>query len=352
MFSFAHPNLLYLLLLIPFIVGVHLLLRRNRQSRLKKFGKSINAEALMPDASPYKHGVKLTIEMLALTFLIIALARPRAGAKEEVTNVQGIEAIIAIDVSNSMLASYNDDPRGISRLDRAKQILEKIIDKMRNDKVGLVVFAGEAYTQMPITTDFSAAKMFLNSISTEIVPTQGTAIGSAIGMAMRSFSPDETVQKAIIILTDCEDFGDNAIEMAKEAKNNGIQIDVVGLGTTKGNMIPLDRTYQNFFVDEKGVPVVTRLNEDLAHKLADECGGLYLSGASSSVVSDLSNHLKKLATSDFEKIVFSQSAEQFPVFALLAIIFLLIDIFVLDKKNDWLDKFNFFSSEAKKGGHK
>lgn len=351
MFSFAHPNVLYLLLLIPFIIGVHFIVRHARNRRLKKFGKSLNTESLMPEVSAYKHGVKLTIEMLALAFIIIALARPRAGAKEEVTNVQGIEAVIAIDVSNSMLASYNDDPRGISRLDRAKQILEKIIDKMRNDKVGLVVFAGEAYTQMPITTDFSSAKMFLNSISTEMVPTQGTAIGAAIGMSMNSFSPDETVQKAIIILTDCEDFGDNALEMAKEAHKNGIQIDVVGLGTTKGNMIPLDRTNQSFFVDEKGVPVVTRLNEDLARSLADECGGLYLSGESSSVVSDLNNHLKKLATSDFEKVVFSQSAEQFPIFAFLAIVFLLIDLFILDKKNSWLDKINFFTKE-KKGASK
>ena len=352
MFSFAHPKILYLLLLIPLIVGIHILLRHNKRRRLQKFGKSVNAEVLMPDASNYKHGVKLTIEMLALFFLIVALARPRAGAKEEVSSVQGIEAVIAIDVSNSMLASYNDDPRGLSRLDRAKQILEKIIDKMRNDKVGLVVFAGEAYTQMPITTDFSAAKMFLNSINTEMVPTQGTAIGSAIGMALRSFSPDETVQKAIIILTDCEDFGDNALEMAKEAHKNGVQIDVVGLGTEKGNVIPLDRTYQNLFVDEKGIPVVTRLNEPLARSIADENGGIYLSGESSSVVNDLNNHLRTLATSDFEKVTFSPSAEQFPVFAFLAIIFLLFDLFILDKKNDWLDKINFFTSDKKKGAPK
>ena len=175
----------------------------------------------MPDVSKYKPWIKLSLELIILALVIVILARPRAGARTEVTKVRGIEAMLCVDVSNSMLASSTDDPKGASRMQRTKLVLDRVIDKLREDKIGLIVFAGNAYTQMPITTDGVSAKMFLNEISTNMVPSQGTAIGSAIKLAMNSFTKNEKTQKAIIIITDGENHEDDAVAMAKEAKEKG-----------------------------------------------------------------------------------------------------------------------------------
>ena len=297
----------------------------------------------MPDASKYKSWIKLSLQLIALVAIIIVLARPRAGAKEETSTVKGIEVMIALDVSNSMLASSNDDPNGISRLDRAKYLLEKLIDKLSNDKIGLIVFAGEAYTQLPITSDFVSAKMFLNSINTEMVPTQGTAIGSAISMATNSFTPDETTQKAIIVITDGENHEDDAVGIAKSAAEQGIQIDVIGLGSGKGAPIPINAKKGLYLKDSTGKPVTTYLNENMAKEIAQVGNGIFISGNSSSAVNDIDAQLETLEKSDLEKVVYSSSAEQFPVFAWIALIFLIIDIFILDSKNALLKKINFFS---------
>ena len=191
--------------------------RITRSRRLKKYGKAATIEGLMPEVSKYKPWIKLTLSVLTLAMVVIILARPRAGAKSETTKVRGIEVMIALDVSNSMRASSTDDPNGVSRLQRSKLILEKLINKLGDDKVGLIVFAGNAYTQLPITSDFMSAKMFLSSISTNMVPTQGTAIGAAVNMAMNSFSQNEKSGKAIILITDGENHEDDAVGAAKEA---------------------------------------------------------------------------------------------------------------------------------------
>ena len=221
-------------------------------------------------------------------------------------------------------------------------MLEKLIDKLDNDKVGLIVFAGDAYTQLPITSDFVSAKMFLNSISTDMVPTQGTAIGAAVDMAMASFTPDDDMQKAIIIITDGENFEDDPIAAVQTASKQGIQVDVIGLGSTKGALIPLGKNGQ-FMRDDNGNPVTTRLNEEMARQIAEEGNGIYVQGASSSVVKDIDEQLKTLATSSLEKVTYMASAEQFPVFAWIALVFLILDIFVLERKFGWLKKINFFS---------
>ena len=343
MVSFAYPILLYLLLLIPIIVLLHLWAKIAQRKRLLRFGRIDMLSKLMPDASKYKSWVKLSLQLFALAAIIIVLARPRAGAKEESSTVKGIEVMIALDVSNSMLASSNDDPNGISRLDRAKYLLEKLIDKLSNDKIGLIVFAGEAYTQLPITSDFVSAKMFLNSINTEMVPTQGTAIGSAISMATNSFTPDETTQKAIIVITDGENHEDDAVEIAKSAAEQGVQIDVIGLGSGKGAPIPINAKKGLYLKDSTGKPVTTYLNENMAKEIAKAGNGIYISGNSSSAVSDIDAQLETLEKSDLERVVYSSSAEQFPVFAWIALIFLIIDIFILDSKNALLKKINFFS---------
>lgn len=343
MVSFAYPQLLYLLLIIPIAVVLYALSNSTYRKRLSKYGNLAILSQLMPDASKYKGWIKFSIQLFVVALLIIVLARPRAGATEQVENTKGIEIMIALDVSNSMLASSNDDPKGVSRLERAKYILDRLISKLNNDKIGLIVFAGEAYTQLPITSDFVSAKMFLNNIDTKMVPSQGTAIGAAISMAMNSFSPKEAMQKAIIVITDGENHEDDAINIAKKAQENGIQVNVIGLGSPKGSPIPLDANKGIYLKNSDGEPVTTRLNEQMATDIASAGGGIYVSGANSSAISDIDNQLEKLEKSDLEQVVYSSSAEQFPVFAWFALFFLILDLFILPGKNALLRKINFFS---------
>ena len=345
MFSFAHPGLLYLLLLLPAMAGLFLLARIARRRKLEKYGRLVSLAPLMPDASPYKPWIRLTLQLIALAALIVAVARPRFGEKEETERSEGIEVMIAMDVSRSMLASSSDDPSGISRLERAKFILSKLIDRLDKDKVGLVVFAGEAYTQLPITTDFVSAKMYLNDINTEMVPSQGTAIGTAIGMALNAFTPDPDAGKAIIVITDGENHEGNAIEMAQQAKERGVQVDVIGIGSTKGAPIPINQSKGEYLKDYDGQPVTTALNEAMAREIAAAGDGVYINGASSSALSELITQLDNLQKSELTHVTYKASAEQFPIFGWIALVFLVIDIFVLDRKISWLKRINFFTKE-------
>ena len=345
MFSFGIPDYLYLLLLLPVIVALYWLARRARSKNLKIFGQRIVADELMPDVSKYKPWIKLTLELVIVALIIVILARPRAGSKTEVTKVRGIEVMLCVDVSNSMLASSTDDPKGVSRMQRTKLVMERVIDKLRDDKIGLIVFAGNAYTQMPITTDGVSAKMFLNEISTNMVPTQGTAIGAAIKLAMNSFTDNDKSQKAIIVITDGENHEDDAVAMAKSAKEKGIQVNVVGVGTVKGSQIPIGGG--QLMKDDNGNVVTTRLNEQMAQDIATAGGGVYVPGNASDAVSTLNDQLQKLAKSDLKSVVYSQHNEQFPVFAWLALLFVVINVFVDESKNSWLRKYNFFTKDNK-----
>lgn len=345
MFSFGNPEYLYLLLLLPVIVALYWLARRARSKNLKIFGQRIVADELMPDVSKYKPWIKLTLELVIVALIIVILARPRAGSKTEVTKVRGIEVMLCVDVSNSMLASSTDDPKGVSRMQRTKLVMERVIDKLRDDKIGLIVFAGNAYTQMPITTDGVSAKMFLNEISTNMVPTQGTAIGAAIKLAMNSFTDNDKSQKAIIVITDGENHEDDAVAMAKSAKEKGIQVNVVGVGTVKGSQIPIGGG--QLMKDDNGNVVTTRLNEQMAQDIATAGGGVYVPGNASDAVSTLNDQLQKLAKYDLKSVVYSQHNEQFPVFAWLALLFVVINVFVDESKNSWLRKYNFFTKDNK-----
>ena len=344
MFSFGNPEYLYLLLLLPVIVAIYWLARKARANNLKKYGQKVVVEDLMPDVSKYKPWIKLTLELVAVALIIMILARPRAGAKTEVTKVKGIEVMLCVDVSNSMLASSTDDPKGVSRMQRTKLLMDRVIDKLKDDRVGLIVFAGNAYTQMPITTDGVSAKMFLNEISTNMVPTQGTAIGAAIKLAMNSFTGNTKSQKAIIVITDGENHEDDAVAMAKEAQKKGIQVNVVGVGTAKGSQIPIGNG--QLMKDDEGNVVTTRLDEKMAQDIAAAGGGVYVSGNATDAVSTLDDQLQKLAKSDLKSVVYSQHNEQFPVFAWLALLVILIDVFVVESKNSWLRKYNFFTKEG------
>ena len=343
MFNFAHPYALYLLLLIPLFYGLFFLARLSRKKKLSRYGRLEVIRHLMPDVSPYKPYIKIGLELIAVAALVIAVARPRAGAtvdKEEAT--RGIEVMIAFDVSRSMLASSNDDPSGISRIDRAKHILDKLVGNLNNDKVGLVVFAGDAYTQLPLTTDFVSARMYLNSLSTDMIKAQGTSLGYAISLCMNSFTQDEETGKAIVLITDAEDHEGNAVETAREASNRGIQVDVIGVGSTKGNPIPLDRK-GNYLKDNEGNVVTTALNADAAMEIAKAGNGIYINGASSSAISEITDKLDQLEKGELQRVVYKPSAEQFPLFGWIALIFLLADSFIAISQNKWLNKFNFFT---------
>lgn len=338
MFDFAYPILLYLLLLVPAVWLLYWAARLSRRSKLRRFGRPDIVARLMPDASRYTPAVKITLQLIALAAVVIMLARPRYGATEKTETTSGIEVMIAFDVSNSMLASSTDRPDGIPRIDRARLLLEKLVDKLDNDKVGLIIFAGNSKMQLPLTGDFYTAKMYLNELSPSQITYQGTDMSSAIRMAMNGFSPAEDMHKAIILITDAEDHEGEAVKAAKAAAENGIQIDVIGLGTPQGAVLP-------GFTDHEGKPVVTRLNEDIAKDIAKAGDGIYVNGASPSALSDLTAQLDKLEKSEFTNVNYTAGAEQFPTLAFLAFIFLFIDFFVVERKISWLKDVNFFTKK-------
>lgn len=348
MISFANPNALYLLLVIPVVALIYLWNKISRRKRLASFGGKLNPDILMPEASRYMPNVKIVIELLAVAFIIVALARPytqsaTSNQKEEETTA-GIEVMICFDISNSMLASSTNDPGGVSRMQRAKFLLEKLIDKMRNDKVGLIVFAGDAYTQLPITSDYISAKMFLNSITTDAAATQGTAIGAAIEMAINSFSPDSPFKKAILLITDVENFEDNAVEAAKQAASADIQVDVIGIGGDQPMPIPVAEGKKEFIIDQNGEEARTALDAKLGEEIAKAGNGVYITGNAPAALSDITDQLNKLAKTDYKRTLAAAGIDElFPYAIIFALILLLIDTLLPYSKIKWLTKYNFFS---------
>jgi Ca-activated chloride channel family protein len=333
--------------LVPIFFGIFWWSQSRRRKRLERFGQMGVIAHLMPNASKYKPTIKITLQLIALAALVFVLARPRAGEKQHDETVSGIEIMIAFDVSNSMLASATDDPEGTSRLDRARLILEKLIDKLDNDKVGLVIYAGTAKTQFPITTDFGAAKMYLSDLNTSMMDYQGTSIAEAITMATQGFSPAEDVHKAIILITDSEDHEGEAIEATKEAAKKGIQVNVIGLGSAKGAPIPVAGRKGEYMTDPTtGQMVLTTIDEKLATEIAATGKGIFVNGASSDALDKLSEQLDTLQKSELKHVAYTAGAEQFPIFAWIAFLFLVIDIFVLERKNAMLSKINFFTKKS------
>lgn len=343
MFNFAYPEHLYLFILLPLLFLLYWFSRKSYFYKLKKFGNINVLNNLMPDVSKYKPAIKICLQLAVVAALIIVLCRPQSGAKETSDTIAGNEIYIALDVSNSMKASATDDPNGVSRLDKAKLLLEKIVDRLEDDKVGLIVFAGDAYLQLPMTTDFISAQQYLNIISTDMVSSQGTAIADAIDMAINTYTFDENKHKALILITDCEDHIGEAIEKAKEASKQNIQINVIGLGSIKGAPIPINNNKTEFMSDNNGQIVKTSLNEQLAKDIAKSGNGIYVNGATPTALNEIEKQLDKLAKSELKTLRYKSSAEQFPFFAWIALFFLVFDIFVLDRKISWLKKINFFS---------
>ena len=346
MVNFANPKLLYLLAAVVVFALLYWRMRFLRRRRIARFGNPSILAELMPDVSKYLPTVKIVVALIALTSMVVMLARPRTKGKVTEEEMNGIEVMIAVDVSNSMLASSTDDPRGISRLQRAKHVLNSLIGKLDNDRVGLIVFAGDAFTQLPLTPDFVSAKLYLNEISTGMVENQGTDIGSAIQVAMNSFSGMKDVERAIVVITDAEDQIGDAVSVAKAAHDEGIEVDVIGLGSGKGAQIPLDKSYTNWLKDENGQVVTTYLNEQLAQEIAAAGGGVYINGASATALNELAGRLDEIKKTNFGKINYSANDEQFPVFAWIALLMVIVDCIFSNRKIGFLRKYNFFSRSA------
>ena len=339
MFRFEDPIYLYALVLIPVLALIRWWMMLRQRKRLRRFGDPQLVRQLMPDVSRFRPLVKFGLLLTALALLIVMLARPQMGTKISHEKRTGIETIIALDISNSMLAE-DVTP---SRLDRAKMMVENLVDHFTNDKIGLIVFAGEAYVQLPITSDFVSAKMFLSSIEPGLIETQGTDIAAAVNMATHSFTQEEGVGKAIIVITDGEDHEGGALEAAQEAKEKGMRVYVLGIGSAKGSPIPIPGT-SDYMKDNSGETVMSALNEDMCKQVAEAGGGAYIHVENNSNAQEqLNRELDKLAKKEISSTVYSDFDEQFQAVGILVLLLLIAEICILEIKNPHLRNIHLFN---------
>lgn len=339
MFRFANPYFLYLLLVVPFLVGLFLYSRLVQKQRLEVFGNPDLLKSLMPEVSVIRPQVKFYLLLLAYILIVFGLARPQFGSKMETSQRKGVEAILAIDISNSMMAQ-DVDP---NRLERTKMILSKLVDQMADDKLGIIVFAGDAFVQLPITSDNVSAKMFLSSITPGLIQRQGTAIGSAIDLGIRSFGDQQSeVGRTIIVITDGENHEDDAIEAAKLAQEKGIVVHVVGVGKPDGSPIPEAGT-MSFKKDKDGNVIVSKLDETMCQKIAAAGKGIYVRADNSNMaLKVLSKEINNMQQGNLEIKTYSQYDEKFFVFAWIALLILIIEAFILVRQNKKLNKIKWF----------
>ncbi len=342
-FRFAHPEYFYLMLVIPAFIFLFIISRISRARSLRLFGDRALIAQLMPSVSGNRPVIKFLLWMIALALLITALAQPQFGSKLVTSKRKGVELIIALDVSNSMMA---EDIKP-NRLERAKRAIAKLTERLRNDKIGLIVFAGQAYVQLPITTDYVSAKLFLDAINTSIVPIQGTAIGAAIQMATKSFTPNFTGSKAVIVITDGENHEDDAVGAAKEALEKKIIVHTIGMGLPQGAPIPVGGSgSRDFMKDKQNNVIVTKLDENMLTQIATAGGGSYIRANNAEVgLNNLFNEIEKMEKSELNTRDYAEYNDQFPLFILLAAIFILLDFVVLDRKNKWLRNFRLFGNQ-------
>ncbi len=343
-FRFANNEFFLLLLVVPVLIFIFYYAFYKKKQAIKKFGNPDLILKLMPEASFFRGAFKFWILIFAIIFVILAIVRPQFGSRLKEVKRKGIEIVIALDVSNSML-TQDIKP---NRLERAKQAISKLLDKLRNDKIGLIVFAGDAYVQVPITMDYGATKMMLASVNTNIVPKQGTSISSAIDLAMKSFTQNNEVNKAIIIITDGENHEDNAIEMAREARKKGIYVYTIGIGLPAGKPIPFTNEYgqQSFRKDKNGNVIISKLNEPMLAEIAHVGEGKYFKATNLQTgLNEFFKHIGDLEKTEFEAKVFSDYEERFPFFTWLAMILIVIEFFIMEKKNKRFSNLNLFQTK-------
>lgn len=336
MFRFEDPIYLWLLLLVPVLLLLRYFTYMRRKAKLKKFGDMSLVRELMPDVSKYRPTVKFMLSLIALALVVIMLARPQTGTKISNESRSGIETIIAVDISNSMLA----EDVVPSRLEKSKLLVENLIDNFKEDKIGLIVFAGEAFVQLPITNDYVSAKMFLQDMEPSLISTQGTDLARAIRLAMNSFSQQEKIGRAIIVITDGEDHEGGALEAAKEAKKKGINVFILGVGSTTGAPIPMGNGY---LTDASGKTVMTALNEQMCQEVAQAGNGTYIHVDNTSEAQEkLNSEIAKLQKGTTQSVVYSEYDEQFQAFGILVLLLLIAEVCILEAKNPLLKNVRLF----------
>ena len=327
---FAEPKYLFLILLIPVFFLIQAVVLKLRKRKIRKFGDEELVEQLMPSYSRAKVWLRLSLFSLAFLFFSLGMARPQMGAVLKEHTARGAEVMIVLDVSNSMLA----EDYSPNRLERAKLAISRVVDKLRDDRIGLVVFAGNSFVQLPITTDYVSAKMFLNSISTGSVPIQGTAMGEAISTALRSFSAQSDKSRAIIVITDGENHEDDPVAAAEQAASMGVRVFTIGVGSPQGTMIPLEDG--GYLEDREGNPVVTRLDDKVLQDVAAAGKGLYIhAGNREFGLEPIINEIARMDDEEYSSIVFEEYDELYMYFLAVAFFFLLIEMLVGDRRSKY-----------------
>lgn len=339
---FENPQYLYWLLVIPALVAVYILIRFWSKKQFMRFANIKLREFLVPNFSPARSNVKFVIFTTIITLLILGAANLQSGSKMEKAKREGIDMFLCLDISNSMNAE-DIEP---NRLARSKQSINKLISKLGGDRIGIIVFAGNAYVQLPITTDYSAAKMFLSTVDTDLIPTQGTEIGRAIELAIKSFGESEN-SKAIVIISDGEDHENgDAVKAAQEAAKLGIKIYTIGMGLDEGTPIPLYNQYgkkTGYKKDKEGNVVITKLDDNMLRQIAQIGDGIYVRASNSNVGLDkIYEDISKADKNEFESMVFTDYDDQFQWFVGAAIILLIIEILISSGKKAWETNFKFF----------
>lgn len=343
MFEFAHTDYLWALWLIPLMTVIFVISRYYRRKAVSEFGHPELVRSLMPMVSNQRPLFKFILLLLSLTFIILALAGPRFGSRLEEVRREGVEIIIALDVSNSMLA---EDIRP-NRLERSKMEISRLIGNLRNDRIGLIVFAGDAFVQVPVTADYGAARMLLDYVSTDIVPVQGTAIGRAIELASASFTQNTDAGRVLIIISDGENHEDDPVRSAALASENGLTIHTIGIGRPEGAPVPLSGGRSRFLTDQEGSTVLTRLDETTLRSIAQAGNGNYIRAGSSGTGLDLiMEEIDRMNKEEFEEMVYTEYEERFRYMAAIALFLLFLDFMILERKNRWLSSIDIFTSES------
>lgn len=326
-----------MLLIIPILVLVRFIVWQKRKRNLRKFGDSSLLKEMMPDVSKYRPTIKFCLLLSAITILIFMIARPQVGSKISHEKREGIEVLIALDISNSMLAQ-DVIP---SRLEKSKLLIEDLVDHFTNDKVGLVVFAGDAFVQLPITNDYVSAKMFLQNINPSLITTQGTDLARAISLSQSCFTQREHIGRAIIVITDGEDHEGGALEAAREAYKKGINVFILGVGTSKGAPIPDGNG--GYLKDNSGQTVLSALNEQMCQQVAKAGNGVYIHVDNTSDAQEkLNKELSKLQSGISDTVVYSEYNEQFQIFGIILLLLLIVETILLESRNPLFKQINLF----------
>lgn len=330
------------LLIIPVVIVLFLVLQIWKRSAQKKFADKAMMNRLSPDKSFFKSVLKIVVLCLAFACFTLALVNPKNGTKLETIKREGVDIVFAVDVSKSMLA----EDIAPNRLEKSKQLVTQIINNLASDRVGIIAYAGKAFPQLPITTDYGSAKMFLNNMNTDMLSSQGTAINEAIKLSKTYFDNQEQTNRVLIIISDGEDHSEEAVSIAEQANEEGIRIFTIGVGDLKGGPIPIKKNgvVLNYKKDNQGETVITRLNEETLQAIANEGQGVYINGKNTdNVVDSIREILNNMDKTEFEAKQFADFKSQFQWFLGFGIFFLLLDVFLLERKTAWLKKLNLFN---------